>query len=313
MGSSWRKEDASFKFRLGEFNLFKLRLKALTLDQHFSNMPAGIYETPPGPGETGRGARVVLIRSCPVDKELPVFSFRSGHIRYVPSRYRRYYIEMSCPFEEYLKKFSSRSRSTLLRKVRRFSDYCDGKAECREYKDPAEVDEFYNYARLISEKTYQDRLLGCGFPAGKDIGEELTRLAKQDAIRGFVLFHKANPVAYLYAPVEDNILYYRFVGYDPGYREHSPGTVLQYLALQKLFSEKRFRMFDFTEGEGRHKEFFSTNIQRCADVYFFKFGFGNAAIVLTHAFFDRLSRSIVRVLDVFKVKSRVKKFLRSRA
>ena len=39
----------------------------------------------------------------------------------------------------------------------------------------------------------------------------------------------------------------------------SPGTVLQYLALESIFDEKVNSYFDFGEGEGDHKKMFATN------------------------------------------------------
>ena len=313
MELSWQREFTTFKFRLGEYSVFKLKLDTLVFDRHFSDVSLKMHEELPNLKQLISGDRVMLIRSCPVDKYIPIFSFHSGYIRYVPYKYRRYYVKMSCSFEEYLKKFNSRSKSTLMRKIRKFSDYCNGTIDCREYKYPAEVEEFYKHAQFVSKNTYQSRLLACGFPEGGKTKEELARLAKAGAMRGFVLFHETSPVAYLYSPVKDNIVYYRFVGYDTDYQRHSPGTILQFLALQKLFSEKQFRMFDFTEGEGQHKEFFSTDVQPCADIYYFKFGLKNILIVLVHAFFDRSSRLIVKILDVFKLKSRIKKHIRARA
>lgn len=43
-------------------------------------------------------------------------------------------------------------------------------------------------------------------------------------------------------------------------RPVTPGIVLQILALESLFTECRVLMFDFTEGEGQHKETFSTAV-----------------------------------------------------
>ena len=46
--------------------------------------------------------------------------------------------------------------------------------------------------------------------------------------------------------VREGIVDYAYLGYDPDYLHLSVGTVLQWLALDSLFAERRFRFFDFT-------------------------------------------------------------------
>jgi hypothetical protein len=72
-------------------------------------------------------------------------------------------------------------------------------------------------------------------------------LAAGGQVRAYLLFDGERP--YLYCPVQGDVVIYRYLGYDPDYARMSVGTVLQWLALEELFREARFRMFDFTEGE----------------------------------------------------------------
>ena len=43
----------------------------------------------------------------------------------------------------------------------------------------------------------------------------MVELARRDLVRGFILFHGDNPIAYLYTPAPDGFLVYEYLGYDP--------------------------------------------------------------------------------------------------
>jgi CelD/BcsL family acetyltransferase involved in cellulose biosynthesis len=61
-------------------------------------------------------------------------------------------------------------------------------------------------------------------------------------------------------------LVYAHLGYDPEFADLSPGTVLLAEALRALMAERRFRLFDFTEGEGAHKLRFASGTVDCVDL-----------------------------------------------
>ena len=81
--------------------------------------------------------------------------------------------------------------------------------------------------------------------------------------------------------------------------------------LEKLFAEGRFQLFDFTEGEGGHKEFWARSHAQCADVYYFPTNLKNAALVGCHSALFSVSRTAVRTLDRFGWKDKLKRALRS--
>jgi len=312
VADEWQNSSFKLKFRLGETSLFSFDFPALVLQNHFLKSSATTLSSPPLARLTG-ATQALLMRSYAVDQPLPRLLFFERAIRYIPSQYRRYYIKLHGSFEDYLKKFSSKSRSTLVRKVSKFSKAADDKMEVREYKTPAEMLEFYDSAREISAKTYQERLLDAGLPEGEEFKAQLMRLAEQNSIRSYILFHGAMPAAYMCCPASENTLLYQYVGYDPQFQALSPGSVLQYLTLQKLFAEQQFELFDFTEGEGQHKAFFATDNALCADVYFFKRSLRNTTLVTTHAASDSFSSSVALALDKLGLKARIKKLMRATA
>ncbi|MDP9413363.1 MAG: GNAT family N-acetyltransferase [Pseudomonadota bacterium] len=185
---------------------------------------------------------------------------------FVRQRYRRSYVSFDGDFVSYLGSFSGKSRSTLKRKLRKLADRSGGVLDLRIYRSAAEMDEFYRHARTVSALTYQERLLGCGLPEGDEFLEDLRSRARRDAVRGWVLFLDGAPISYLYAPADGDTLIYHSLGYDPEHAGFSPGAVLQFEAMRQLFEEGRFRLFDFTNGEGQHKTQFATGSIDCLDL-----------------------------------------------
>ncbi len=261
MNDCWQEKDVQLPFLLGELHLGALHLRGMVVN-HGLHPRYGLKvpELPPA-------VEVAVIRSHPLSCAFPDYVGSAAAFRYVPDRYHRCYVNLQQTLADYLKKFTSKSRYTLLKKVRRLTTASGGAIVMREFTRPQQMDEFLSLAREISTKTYQERLLHAGIPDDPAFVAEMGSLAARDAVRAYTLFLHDHPVAYMYcAAVEASDLMYRFVGHDPEYGRFSPGVVLQYLALERLFQEQRFAFLDFAEGTGMHKVFFSTGSMACADV-----------------------------------------------
>ncbi|HKX27552.1 MAG TPA: GNAT family N-acetyltransferase [Blastocatellia bacterium] len=312
MNEPWVNKSIQLKFLMGEVFLFTVKLPALVFNAHFSNLTSDLNEPRLPVERFSSKMEAIMIRSHPVDQELPRLNRLDRTIRYVPAHYQHYYIDLQCTFSEYLAKFSSKSRSTLQKKVRKFAEFSGGEVCWREYRYPEDAETYYRLAREVSQKTYQERLLKVGLPDDDEFLREIKDLASRDQFRGYLLFHQEKPIAYLYCPIQDNILLYRNLGYDPEFRQWSPGTVLQYVVLERLFSEGKYRMFDFTEGEGQHKEFFSTGSIQCADIYYLRPTLRNLLLLRVHSGLKTFSSSTVKFLDRFGLKAKIKKLIRSK-
>jgi len=301
-------KPVSLKFMLGDLRLFSLEYETLVIDPHGLNR--AYNAEPPGPPPQAP-CDVVLLRSCPVSGPLPRFCWSRGWIRYVPSQYQRYYIDLSSTFDEYMAKFSAKSRATLIRKVRKFAQTFGAvDPPVRVYRHPAELREFHRLAREVSRRSYQERLLDAGLPAPDGFRERLADLARRDAVRAYLLFAGDRPVAYLCCPANDGALIYQYVGFDPEFRAYSPGTVLQHLALESIFAEREFSYFDFTEGEGAHKQFFSTGSVSCADVYYFRRSVSKTCMIASHLATNALSETAGRILDRLNLKTAIRRRMR---
>lgn len=309
----WSRQSINFTARFGEIKLITWSLSAYVLKTHFTELSA----CPAVPTELselfGDSANVVVTRSHPIESSLPKLNILPQAIQYIPTSYRRYWVVLDGSFENYLKKFSAKSRNTLSRKIKKFTEFSGGETDWKEYCRPEDMHEFHQLAVEVSRKTYQERLLDCGLPSDQQFRENMLELAAADNVRGYILFHQKKPIAYIYCPVHEEIALYEYVGHDPEYQRWSPGTLLQYYALQCLFASGHIKIFDFTEGEGEHKAFFATHAQYCADIYYFRRAWCNLAKIILHAGSDEVSRGIVWVLEELGVKAIVKKLFRSRA
>jgi CelD/BcsL family acetyltransferase involved in cellulose biosynthesis len=248
--------------RIGARTVFTARRKLVRVGLSLTQVLGGEVPNLP-PLEGGDG---YLIRSLPAVL-LPAFLERHPALRpFIRQRYARNYASLEGGYEAYLARFSAKTRSTLRRKLRRFTDRSGGALDLRTYRTPAEAEEFHRHARTVSAKTYQERLLNAGMPDGEAARAEIRALAARDQMRGWILFLEGAPVSYLYAPADGDTLIYAHLGYDPDFADLSPGTVLQLEAMRELMAEGRFAWFDFTEGEGQHKRLFGTGSADCVDL-----------------------------------------------
>lgn len=305
----WQETTYSLAYRIGEITLLSRAFSALTLKNHFLELTTNPDEPRP-PKELLQGSvKAAIVLSHPIEARLKRVHSSGRLLRYVPSHYIHYYADLTGTFEDYLSKFSPKTRNTLKRKVRRFLEQGEGNG-IREYKQPEDMNEFLSLARLISANTYQEKLFDAGIPAGPSFVAELEERASRNAVRAYLLFLRSEPVAYLCCPAEGAVLLYSYLGYKSEAADLSPGTVLQYLAFDLLFREQQFTLFDFTQGQGDHKRFFGTHEILCADMLYFKNSLSSQFWVRLHAAIDDLSALTGRALERFGLKARIKRLIR---
>lgn len=308
--NEWLLKPVSFRFQLGDWVLgnVSLPMQVLAVD------PFGFSEAVETPGLPGiellKGSNGYAIRNLPVEKKQPTIRAVDGFLCYVPLQYQHCYIDLGWSFQKYAEKFSSKTRSTINRKVRKFREKCGGTISWKSYDRPEDLDEFFHNARKVSVLTYQERLLDVGLPSTEAFQLEAKALAASDRLRAFVLFDGDRPVSYLYCPERDGTLVYAYLGYDPEYGSLSVGTVLQWLAIEKIFEERKFRYFDFTEGNSSHKLLFASHQRLCANVFFVRRTARNWFLLQAHCLTNDLSSWLGAKLDKYGLKLWAKRLLR---
>lgn len=308
--ADWELGRVPLKFQVGDVVLGKAVLSLLRRNARLDEPALDVGEVPEPPPRLD-GADGYVVWSQPIAARLPALKTRRGAVIYAPRQYNRFSIALSGDFERYMAGFSGKTRSTLRRKLRKCADASGGMVDFRVYRTAEEIAAFFPLARRVSAKSYQERLLRIGLPADPRFIAAAQKAAADDALRGYLLFIAGEPISYLYCPVEQGIVMYDRLGYDPEWSALSPGTVLQLLALQDLFAEGRFSGFDFTEGEGQHKELFSTQSCLCADIYVLNRRLKPVSLAMLHRCGDRMAHGAGVVLDRLSLKSRLRKLVRT--
>ena len=307
----WNCQQVPIRIQLGDKTLLSPKLWLQVREAGLGDESPPVSELIPPTDTLQSNSQGFLIRSLRTAGTQPTLRRRNGYLCYVSSQYPRYYIDMRQSFAEYKSKFSAKTRSTINRKIRKYADYCGGEIQWKVYKAVGDMAEFFKLARAVSATTYQEKLLDAGLPESEKFFLEMEQLARQQRLRGFVLFHDSRPVSYLYCPVKPSgVVIYAFLGYDPTYMNFSVGTILQWLALEHLFEENSFRFFDFTEGQSDHKKLFATHSVQCANVFFLRSSLRNRTLLYMQRAMGRLSHLVGNKLDQFGLKSKVKKMMR---
>ena len=300
------------RFALGDKTLFakslNLNYSLISLADDVSPTPRiDLQDVPLNDASDG-----FLIRSLPIEGEWSAYRVGRPYIYYLRAQYLRNYINLQQTFDDYKKKFSSKTRSTINRKVKKYAKHCGNDTFYKSYKSKDDIREFFTLAREVSRKTYQEKLMDAGLPDTPSFISELERRAADDLVRGYILFDNDAPVAYLYCPIDKGVLLYQYLGYDPDYAKLSVGTVLQWKALEEIFSEDSFSLFDFTEGDSEHKRFFATHSMPCADILVLRNTLRNKVLLRAHMAINVLSNCLGNALDKMGIKSKIKKIIRRR-
>ncbi|HUW38676.1 MAG TPA: GNAT family N-acetyltransferase [Rhodocyclaceae bacterium] len=308
--SRWQCRPVPLKFQLSDWTLFSVSLLLQVRVERPFDETLPVEPQAPPTDELMKGSQGFMVRGMPIAAELPPISRTGEYLCYVPLQYQHCYIDLGLSFEAYQKKFSSKARSTINRKLRKYSEHCGGTILLKTYKLPGEMRDFFRLARVVSQLSYQERLLDAGIPDSEDFIRHAELLAADQRIRAYILFDGERPVSYLYCPVRDGILNYAYLGYDPDYIKMSVGTVLQWLAVEQLFGEARFLYFDFTEGKSEHKRLFATHQRQCANIFLVKRTLRNTVVIYSHLLMNRFSGWIGATLDQLGVKAKIKRYLR---
>jgi CelD/BcsL family acetyltransferase involved in cellulose biosynthesis len=297
-------QSVPFRFALGEVRLFapSLPLAVIELEPGATLPPNWRDIAPLGEAEG------YLIRGLPIESARGLDD-GAWYVRTLRT-YPRHLVDLTTGYDAYMAKFSAKTRSTLKRKLRKFQDLSGGTLHWERFRTKEELAAFLPRARELSAKTYQERLLDAGLPQDAAFTAEAYDLASRGAVYAYLLYLSGRPISYLYLPVERGRVIYAYLGYDPEVAEHSPGTVLQLLAMEHLFAEPGLTVFDFTEGAGQHKQLFATHAIECADVLLLKPMSPALTLARTHALFSRAETVLSATLDRVGLKKRIKQLIR---
>lgn len=221
------------------------------------------------------------------------------------------YIKFPVSYAEYLKEMGSRSRQSVQYSERKLSRDMEDAVQMRCFEAIEDVDRFLEDAVTVSSKTYQTHLLGLGIRKDDESRQRFTLAARRRLLRSYILYCKDHPVAFMVGYQHEGCFYYIDVGYDPAYSQWSVGSVLQLKVLRDLYERAPHpKWFDFSTGFGAHKGRFGNVARLEANILVLPATLRNRIIVSTHALVERLSNSLVSLVDRLGMKARLKKLIR---
>lgn len=267
-------------FQFGPFRLGNVRFQALSLLSNPFLVSSDVE--PPLNKAAANGCDAVVKYATPIAKNFATLRIERRAIRYATRFGVRYAVDLKGSFSEYLQKFSGATRSRLRRTVKKTVGANGTASAVREYRTPAEIRRFRDIAVAITKGSYKQDM-GWGFSASEEFARQLELDADAGIVRGYVLILDGKPAAYRLCRIEHDVIVDKETGYDDRFASRSPGTVLLFLILQRLFEEAEFRLLDFDSTEYfAFKEFFGTRMVPCARVIWFRPTFRNIAIVAAH-------------------------------
>jgi CelD/BcsL family acetyltransferase involved in cellulose biosynthesis len=261
-----RPEDLPFQF--GPFRLGTVKFTALSLLSNPFVVDPDLEVLLQAARDNS--CRSVVRYGMPIGQPFATMSFDHGMLRYALRYGDRYLVDLQGSFDQYLRKFSKKSRGNLRRSVKKFAQANGGTPDIREYRSPSEIRLFRDIAVAISHASYKSET-GWGFREDASFARELEHEAEAGRVRGYVLMSDDQPAAYVFCRIDHDVIIYKHIGYNETFASSSPGTALLYLMLERLFDQNEFRLLDFDGLEYyAYKEFFSTHAVQCARVVWFQ-------------------------------------------
>ncbi len=194
---------------------------------------------------------------------------------------------LQCSFEDYLGQMSGKSRSTLRRKHRQLADFAGGHLEFQAVMDAETVPQFLHDANIVSRRSWQHRVLGPRISDDERGRLALIDLANRGLLRSYLLKAGELPCAFVVGYQYEDVYHYAELGFDEGFKDYSPGTILLYLILEDLHRKQRPRTFNFGVGDASYKIRFANIEQQDATCLILHRTTANRLLTANHHVFTR--------------------------
>lgn len=193
--------------------------------------------------------------------------------------------------ELYWQKFSSKTRQTFRRKLKKF-----GRTHLSRIEDVSQVADFLQAAHQISLQTWQTRQFGLRVRNDRAELARFCELARLGLLRSYLWFVEDQAVAFTIGFQDHGRFYYEEVGYLPEFARFSPGQMMLIQMIDDLIAHHRAEWFDFGGGDADYKELFATHSSRSGTVWLFPptlQGATTHAYLETSHYFRRTARQLL--------------------
>jgi hypothetical protein len=157
--------------------------------------------------------------------------------------------------DEVYKRMSSSRRKTTQNRIRGLDRHPSGASKIVCYRTAEDLDRLFRDAEEIAKKTYH-RGLGVGFADNALVRARLSLAARKGWLRGNVLYIGDRPIAFWIGMLYHTTFVSEYLGYDPEFRQSSPGTVLMMRAIEGFCGANHADVvteIDFGLGDAEYK------------------------------------------------------------
>ena len=188
---------------------------------------------------------------------------------------------------KYLSKFKSKTLQTFRRKLRLLEREGGGKLDLLRVRSADDVSQFLVAAHAIAKKSWQGHLIDLKVdqPAGRQ--EVLESMARQGALRSYLLRSGETIIAFLVGFQLNGIFYFHEMAFDPEYERFSPGQSLLYLTVKDCFETDKPNIFHFGTGESYYKHLFANRVGEEVTIMILRNSAANRAKVTAHRLFRK--------------------------
>jgi hypothetical protein len=259
---------------------------------------------------------VIFLECLPTDSGLWRFLNESPAIR------RRFWIhkpmltaprrmiKLSGSFEEYLQKFEKERRRKLKQEIKRLEKACAGDFFFERITSPDQVAQFLQAVEIVSAASWQGTRLGQVLHSTADQIQRLQYYASHGWLRCYLIRRADKPLAFAIGWQSEDTYYYERTGFDPEWREWSPGKVMLMRMIEDLCIYDPKSWFDFRFGDAEYKQFFCTHSFPVVNVHLIRKSFYGGLALGAQLIFLNTMTGTRKVLDWIGLRRHVRNLLR---
>jgi hypothetical protein len=217
-------------------------------------------------------------------------------------------IHLAGSFDDYMKKFSAKTRKNRYREIKILRERGDMKLV--RVSEASQIDAFLESAYAISRKTRHFDRFGWGI-AGRDpdsVRDELQMLARRGWLRSYLLLCGGVACSFILGHQYDSRFYPAAAGVDRAWSSYSVGTVILLLVLKDLFQENSPKYYDLGS-HSQHKEHFANESYPEEAVWLFPRRAYPLIASSIYRVCNEASTRAAAILDRLNLKSRVKRLI----
>jgi len=225
-------------------------------------------------------------------------NIKNNYLLYIPDGVRNFHsLELSRTFDNYLKKFKSKTRNTLKRKIKKLNKYSKGNLKLERIESKDQVDSFLEQAVLVAKNSWQENKIGTRIDRSDKRKTKLIDLTERGILRSYILKCHKKPCAFVLGYQYKSVFHYVEIAYNHEYQKFSPGTVLLYLLIEDLHTYNSPDILNFGIGDAAYKNEFGNTHGADASVLILRNTLSNRLLRLFHSSFRSLIQQIKKMLN----------------